>query len=112
MGEQEQRDLVLGDFRLRQRPGKQNALGGIKFMFPNDDSIYMHDTPQQRLFLKDRRDFSHGCIRLADPMALAMFVLKPQGDWDEKRVQEKIDTGIESNHIQSEGYKSIPYPSG
>lgn len=97
MGEQEQRDLVLGDFRLRQRPGKQNALGGIKFMFPNDDSIYMHDTPQQRLFLKDRRDFSHGCIRLADPMALAMFVLKPQGDWDEKRVQEKIDTGIESH---------------
>ncbi len=96
-GAMQLQDVASGAYRLRQRPGKKNALGGIKFMFPNDDSIYMHDTPQQLLFAKDRRDFSHGCIRLADPMALALFVLSTQGDWTEQKIQEQIDGGVEKH---------------
>lgn len=82
--------IVMGDYRIRQRPGEKNALGGLKFVFPNDDSIYMHDTPSRKLFAKDRRDFSHGCVRLGNPMGLALFALATQGEWDEARVNEKI----------------------
>jgi Uncharacterized protein conserved in bacteria len=64
-----------GELRVRQRPGEKNALGLIKFMFPNDFNIYLHDTPQDELFKKDIRAFSHGCIRLEKPEALAQFVL-------------------------------------
>jgi murein L,D-transpeptidase YcbB/YkuD len=64
-----------GELRVRQRPGEKNALGLIKFMFPNDFNIYLHDTPQDELFKNDIRAFSHGCIRLEKPEALAQFVL-------------------------------------
>ena len=60
-------DAVLhGGWRIRQRPGPQNALGDIKFVFPNNDNIYLHHTPAPQLFERDRRDFSHGCIRVQD----------------------------------------------
>jgi murein L,D-transpeptidase YcbB/YkuD len=59
----------------------------VKFVFPNDDSVYMHGTPAVRLFERDRRDFSHGCIRVADPPALARWVLGRQGaSWPAERV--------------------------
>jgi murein L,D-transpeptidase YcbB/YkuD len=61
--------------RLRQRPGPDNALGMIKFLFPNPYHIYLHDTPSKELFTKEKRAFSHGCIRVADPMKLAVFAL-------------------------------------
>ena len=61
--------------RLRQRPGPDNALGMIKFLFPNPYNMYLHDTPSKELFTKEKRAFSHGCIRVADPMKLAIFAL-------------------------------------
>jgi murein L,D-transpeptidase YcbB/YkuD len=64
--------------RIRQRPGPDNALGAVKFLFPNHYSIYMHDTPARKLFLRDRRDFSHGCVRLEDPIGFAHLLLSLQ----------------------------------
>ena len=78
-----------GRLRLRQRPGNGNALGLVKFLFPNSHSVYMHDTPADHLFSLSRRDFSHGCIRLQFPDKMAKFVLGEQG-WDEKRIQSAM----------------------
>jgi len=71
--------LARGELRLRQRPGPGNSLGLAKFVFPNDDAVYMHGTPAQQLFSRSRRDFSHGCIRVEDPAALAEWVLRDRG---------------------------------
>jgi L,D-transpeptidase YcbB len=68
--------LAAGQLRLRQRPGDDNALGLIKFLFPNTHNVYMHSTPAHQLFQVSRRAFSHGCIRVSDPTALAAFVLR------------------------------------
>jgi murein L,D-transpeptidase YcbB/YkuD len=62
-------------YRLRQRPGPRNAMGRVKFMFPNVFNIYLHDTPEKHLFNRDRRDFSSGCIRVEDPIELAIFLM-------------------------------------
>lgn len=87
-------DAVLqGKLRIRQRPGDKNALGDIKFIFPNDDNIYLHHTPAVQLFGRDRRDFSHGCIRVEDPVALAKFVLKNQPEWSEERIRAAMASG-------------------
>ncbi|ADZ71163.1 L,D-transpeptidase family protein [Polymorphum gilvum] len=66
-------------FKLRQDPGDGNALGRIKFMFPNEFNIYIHDTPSRALFERAQRSFSHGCIRVSDPFALAEVLLADQG---------------------------------
>jgi len=79
--------LGRDDLRLRQRPGSSNALGLLKFMFPNDDNVYMHGTPAPQLFERTRRDFSHGCIRLEDPVALAEWVLSDLPDWPRSRIE-------------------------
>jgi murein L,D-transpeptidase YcbB/YkuD len=68
--------LAAGTLRVRQRPGDDNALGLVKFIFPNEYNVYMHGTPAQKLFQESRRDFSHGCIRVADPAGLAAYVLR------------------------------------
>jgi murein L,D-transpeptidase YcbB/YkuD len=81
-------------WRIRQRPGAQNALGGIKFVFPNNDNIYLHDTPSRQLFERDRRDFSHGCIRIEAPLALAKLVLEDQPGWTEERIAATIAQGV------------------
>lgn len=87
-------DAVLaGQARIRQRPGPKNALGDIKFVFPNDDAIYLHHTPSVGLFARDRRDFSHGCIRVEDPVALARFVLARQPGWPEARIRAAMAAG-------------------
>jgi L,D-transpeptidase YcbB len=78
--------LRQGTLRVRQRPGPKNALGLIKFVFPNDENVYMHDTPAQALFARSRRDFSHGCVRVADPVALAEWVLKDRPEWTRDRI--------------------------
>lgn len=76
-------------FKLRQDPGPWNALGKIKFVFPNKYSVYMHDTPAPSLFKRSERSFSHGCIRVSDPLALAIFVLDSQnGGWEKEKVME------------------------
>jgi murein L,D-transpeptidase YcbB/YkuD len=78
--------LRQGTLRLRQRPGPRNALGLVKFVFPNDDNVYFHGTPAQELFARARRDFSHGCVRVEDPVALAEWVLKEQPEWTRERI--------------------------
>ncbi|MBK1687340.1 murein L,D-transpeptidase [Rubrivivax gelatinosus] len=85
--------LATGRWRIRQRPGPRNALGDIKFVFPNAEQIYLHHTPSTGLFARDRRDFSHGCVRVEDPLALAMFVLRDMPDWPEARIREAMDAG-------------------
>ena len=85
--------LGRGGAELRQRPGPRNALGRIKFLFPNRYDVYMHDTPAQRLFGRARRDFSHGCIRLSDAAAMAHWVLGGDG-----MAPERIDALIASTH--------------
>lgn len=79
-----------GSLRIRQRPGKGNALGKVKFIFPNDSDVYLHDTPSVSLFSRSRRDLSHGCVRVAHPQELAEFVLKEQGGWDVDAIKKAM----------------------
>jgi L,D-transpeptidase YcbB len=88
--------------RIRQRPGDKNALGLLKFVFPNPFQVYMHDTPTKRLFAKSRRDFSHGCIRVSDPAALAEFVLRGQGKWDREGIDTSMNRGPNNRHVSLE----------
>jgi murein L,D-transpeptidase YcbB/YkuD len=90
---------VAGQMRIRQRPGPKNALGDIKFVFPNRDNIYLHHTPATALFARDRRDFSHGCIRVEKPLELAEFVLQDTPGWDEARIRKAMEKG-ESNTLK------------
>lgn len=83
--------LAAGTLRLRQRPGPHNALGLVKFVFPNRESVYMHGTPSPSLFARDRRDFSHGCIRLADPPSLAAWALRGVPGWTPARIAAAMD---------------------
>ena len=70
---------------VRQKPGTGNALGKVKFLFPNENNVYLHDTPSQSHFALARRDYSHGCIRLAEPEALAAWTLRSQMTADKVR---------------------------
>ncbi|MFW6077519.1 MAG: L,D-transpeptidase family protein [Hyphomicrobiales bacterium] len=79
-------------YQLRQDPGPTNALGRIKFMFPNKHAIYIHDTPSKSLFERDSRFFSHGCMRVQDPQRLAEVLLGDQG-WSIERIRAQIDSG-------------------
>jgi murein L,D-transpeptidase YcbB/YkuD len=65
----------------------------VKFIFPNDESVYLHGTPAKHLFAKQRRDFSHGCIRVEDPVALAEYVLRGQPGWTRERILDAMTTG-------------------
>lgn len=81
----------MGRFKLRQEPGKWNALGKLKFAFPNSHNVYMHDTPTQFYFQRSSRAFSHGCIRLSKPQELAQFLLGgPANGWPPERLNELI----------------------
>lgn len=77
---------------LRQPPGPNNALGRVKFVFPNEHTVFLHDTPSQDLFGSDRRTFSSGCIRVEHALDLAALLLQPQG-WTPERIQSVIDGG-------------------
>jgi len=84
----------MARYKLRQDPGPLNALGRMKFVFPNRFAIYMHDTPKRDLFSQSSRSFSHGCIRVSDPVALAAFVLgEEKAGWSPEKIQETVDTG-------------------
>jgi murein L,D-transpeptidase YcbB/YkuD len=91
-------ELAAGSARLRQRPGPKNALGRVKFLFPNSHSVYLHDTPSRGLFARARRDFSHGCIRVEQPVELAAWVLRDRADWPPARQREAMagtrETGV------------------
>ena len=83
--------LRSGALSVRQKPGKGNALGAVKFLFPNDNNVYLHDPPSQSTFALARRDASHGCIRLSDPAALAAWALQ----W----TPEKVKAAMTGNDI-------------
>jgi murein L,D-transpeptidase YcbB/YkuD len=92
--------LREGRLRLRQTPGPGNALGAVKFMMPNDEAIYLHDTPARSLFLRERRDFSHGCVRVQEPAALATWVLRDKPGWSPERVAAAMkDDAPPSQHV-------------
>jgi murein L,D-transpeptidase YcbB/YkuD len=78
-------------FRFVQRPGPNNALGRVKFMFPNEHSVYLHDTPSRDLFDRESRAFSSGCIRVEDPLELARLLLRR--GWDEERIDAMVRAG-------------------
>jgi L,D-transpeptidase YcbB len=78
--------LRAGKLMVRQKPGPKNALGLIKFIFPNDQNVYLHSTPSPGLFAQSRRDFSHGCIRVENPAALAEWVLRNNPGWTKERI--------------------------
>ncbi|WP_298825064.1 L,D-transpeptidase family protein [uncultured Piscinibacter sp.] len=83
--------LRSGALRVRQRPGPKNSLGLVKFIFPNDDNVYLHGTPATSLFARSRRDFSHGCVRVEQPTALAQWLLKDQPAWTAERIAAAMD---------------------
>jgi L,D-transpeptidase YcbB len=84
-------------YRLRQDPGPRNPLGRIKFMFPNKFSVYIHGTPHRHLFEMEKRDFSHGCIRIEKPMELAAYLLQGDPCWNRETLESAIKGG--KNHI-------------
>jgi murein L,D-transpeptidase YcbB/YkuD len=92
-------------YNIVQQPGRDNALGLVKFVMPNKMSIYLHDTPNHRLFNKSYRALSHGCIRLDDPDKLAAFLLKDSRGWD----IEAVEKAMYSNRTQTVFLKR-PYP--
>jgi murein L,D-transpeptidase YcbB/YkuD len=77
-------------YRFRQRPGRGNSLGLVKFMFPNQFHVYLHDTPVDSLFARATRSFSHGCVRLEEPLALAEYALRDQSEWTSERIQKAM----------------------
>jgi murein L,D-transpeptidase YcbB/YkuD len=79
-----------GDF-LRQLPGPGNALGRVKFLFPNEHDVYMHDTPSRNLFSRPVRAFSHGCVRVHEPLDLARLLLSRDNGWSESRTDDFIE---------------------
>lgn len=80
---------------IRQKPGPKNALGKVKFLFPNKYNIYFHDTPAKTLFTRSSRAFSHGCIRLSQPFELAKYLLKDQPEWTDEAIQRAMNAGSE-----------------
>ena len=83
--------LRSGELQIRQKPGPTNALGLVKFIFPNHYNVYLHSTPEPALFNRARRDFSHGCIRVQDPLALAAWVLRDRPEWTVDKIQAAMN---------------------
>jgi murein L,D-transpeptidase YcbB/YkuD len=90
---------------FRQKPGDSNALGHVKFLFPNEYNVYLHDTPADSLFAKPGRAFSHGCVRVEEPETLAKYVLGGYSEWDEAHIFEAMRAGVEKQVALK---KSIP----
>ncbi|NJO55313.1 MAG: L,D-transpeptidase family protein [Rhodospirillales bacterium] len=81
-------------YTFRQDPGGRNALGDVKFMFPNEFAVYLHDTPKKALFNRPERAFSHGCIRIEKPRELAAYLLaRNDSPWNESRINRTIKSG-------------------
>ena len=91
--------LRAGKLLVRQKPGPDNSLGLIKFMFPNEYNVYLHSTPAQQLFSQTRRDFSHGCIRLEKPAELAAWLLQNQPKWTLDAVKAAMQSGPDNQQV-------------
>lgn len=94
---------ALRVLHIRQQPGDGNALGQVKFLFPNQHAVYLHDTPSKALFARDSRAFSHGCVRVADPRALAEYVLEGTIDGTPQRIAHLLDRDDEAHVAVREG---------
>ena len=81
--------------KIRQLPGENNSLGKVKFLFPNSFNIYFHDTNAKDLFSRDKRAFSHGCIRLSEPEKMAQYLLRDQPEWTTEKIEEAMNSGNE-----------------
>jgi murein L,D-transpeptidase YcbB/YkuD len=92
-------ELGKGELQLRQKPGPKNTLGLVKFVFPNEYGVYLHDTSARWLFARERRDLSHGCIRVEQPEELAEWVLREQSGWSRDRIVAAIQ-GTESVSVK------------
>ncbi len=86
-----------GKIQFRQRPGAHNALGGVKFMFPNQFDVYLHDTPADALFARVERDYSHGCVRIEKPFEMAQWVLQDRPEWTSEKIQAAMNSGKEQH---------------
>jgi len=84
---------------VRQKPGPKNALGLVKFMFPNEFDIYLHSTPAPELFNHSRRDFSHGCIRVEKPAELAAWLLQDQPKWTPEKIAAAMQSGPDNQQV-------------
>ena len=87
----------VSSYRFRQRPGASNSLGLVKFMFPNSFNVYLHDTPADSLFARATRSFSHGCVRVEQPVQLAQYVLADQPEWTPEKIDAAMHAGVEKH---------------
>jgi murein L,D-transpeptidase YcbB/YkuD len=101
----EQHNMEWDDGKIRQRPGEGNALGLVKFVFPNNYNIYLHDTPVKELFSEEKRTFSHGCIRISEPIKMIKFLLQGDTIWNDQKIYQAMYSGKE-RHLKLA--KNIP----
>jgi murein L,D-transpeptidase YcbB/YkuD len=92
-------------YRIVQKANKKNALGAVKFLFPNALNIYIHDTPAKHLFKENKRAYSHGCIRLENPAKLAACLLRNDPTWTQEKIQEQVNTTQSAKVTLSEPVK-------
>jgi len=95
----ESHNMEWNNGQVRQKPGKRNSLGLVKFMFPNSNNIYLHDTPSKSLFASEKRAFSHGCIRVGKPRDLAITILKDDNSWTPEKIDAAMNAGKESTCV-------------
>jgi murein L,D-transpeptidase YcbB/YkuD len=91
--------LLSGKLLVRQRPGPENSLGLVKFIFPNDQNVYLHSTPAQQLFSEVHRNFSHGCIRVEKPVELAAWLLQDQPKWTQQAINAAMNSGPDNQQV-------------
>jgi murein L,D-transpeptidase YcbB/YkuD len=90
-----QHDMEWYNGNVRQKPGPKNSLGLVKFLFPNSNAIYLHDTPSKGLFDEEKRAFSHGCIRLEKPKELAYLIMQDDRNWSTEKIDAAMTSGEE-----------------
>ncbi len=100
-----QHNMEWNGGQVRQKPGPNNSLGLVKFLFPNTHNIYLHDSPAKSLFNESSRAFSHGCIRVAEPKKLALYLLRNEPGWDEQKVTAAMNKGQEQTVVLK---KTVP----
>jgi murein L,D-transpeptidase YcbB/YkuD len=93
-------EVDIRNLHVYQPPGAANALGVVKFVFPNRHDVYMHDTPTKNLFNAEMRAFSHGCMRVRNPMRLAEIVMAHSDGWNADRVAQQVKRGPQNNNVE------------
>ena len=95
----ENQNMEWHDGQVRQKPGGSNALGYVKFMFPNSHNIYLHDSPSKSFFNRDKRAFSHGCVRVEKARELAIAIMEKEANWSTKKVDAAMHLGKENTYV-------------